>query len=649
MHNIISKYFMQKFTPPLLVFVVILVALGPITLAYAEQAPTGPSGSSELEAFFDDYLAAQMTADNVAGVTVSVVKDGQVLMSKGYGYADVTRNIPVDPKKTVFILGSLSKLFTWTAVMQLVEQGQLDLDADVNTYLDFKIPATYPEPITLNHIMAHTAGFEDNKFGQMAATPEQMTPLGEWLKAHIPARVRAPGRFSAYANYGTALAGYIIERVSGMSYDDYIEKNILTPLGMAYTTARQPIPDALNANMSKGYIFANGEYQPRPEFNVAANVAPAAAFRSTASDIARFMIAHLNDGRYGEASILQSATDQLMHRQSFSHDPHVNGMAHGFWELDMNGQEIIGHAGSHFTFNSFLMLFPAHKLGVFIASNSQGGMAFLGENYSAFQHAFVDYYFPQDLPALTPPADFAQRAGRLSGSYHMLMGRSETTPEKLFSMIMAANIQADGNSLSVALLGDNKRFVEVEPLVFRQVDDEAVIVFHEGDDGNITQSFLKSAPVTALVKSRWFETIAFNLTVLGVCVVLFLSVLIAAPVAFFIQRKRANYIPSTRLERTARWVAGLMSLLSLLLLFGVFASLFNIYDLYVGNLPVWTFIPSLSIVVALLALGTIVFTILAWIQRFWGLAERIHCTLAALAAVGFVWFMCFWNLLGKSF
>ncbi len=640
---------MRKFIQLFLALVVILATFYPISSARAEQPPADPGDPAEMEAFFNDYLATQMADNHVAGAAVAVVKDGRVLFIKGYGYADVAQKIPVDPEKTVFILGSLSKLFTWTAVMQLVEQGKLDPDADVNTYLDFKIPATYAQPITPNNLMAHNAGFEDNRFGQMKAASEPVTPLGEWLKTYIPTRVRPPGQFSAYANYSAALAGYIVERVSGMSYDEYVEKNILSPLGMTHTTSRQPIPADLEADMSQGYIFADGAYQPQPGFNVTLNAAPAGSFRSTASDMARFMITHLNDGRYGEASILQPATVQLMRRRSFSHDPRVNGMAHGFWEMDMNGQRIIGHAGSHFIFSSYLMLFPENNLGVFIAINSQGGMTFLGgQNYSCFEQAFVDRFFPQTLPILIPPADFAQRAGRFGGSYAMTMGRSETTPDRLLAMVMAIEIQTDPQGLMVPMLG-NARFVEVEPLVFRQADDDTLLVFKEDSSGKITHAFLGSSAQTALVKNRWFETPLFNLALLGVCLTLFLSFLIAAPVAFFAQRKRDTSAPPSRLARAARWSAGLVSFLSPLVLIGAFTSVFNMYGVYTGNLPLWMFIPPLSIVVALLTAGMIVFTVLAWVRRFWGLAGRIHYMLVTLAAAAFIWFMYFWNILGKSF
>lgn len=651
---------MRKLVWALLVSAIALTALCPAFIdtrqTHAEEAPFPtlsagqPVTADEMQAFFDATMESQMADYHVAGATISVVKDGEVLFTRGYGYADVVQGVPVDHENTVFILGSLSKLFTWTAVMQLAEQGKLDLDADVNSYLDFTIPDTYPQPITLNHLMAHNVGFEDRRFEQMEPASAQVDPLGKWLPAHLPTRVRPPGQFSAYANYGAALAGYIVERVSGMSYDDYVETNILFPLGMTHTTSRQPMPTALNARMSQGYRFVDGGYQPQPDLNVIANVAPAASFRSTASDMARFMIAHLSDGRSGDAGILQPVTARLMHNQSFTHDTHVNGMAHGFWEMDMNSQHIIGHAGSHFIFNSLVMLFPAHNLGVFVATNSEGGMSFVGgNNYTVFQRAFVDHFFPQNVPTVTPPADFAQHAERFSGNYGLTMGRSETTPEKLVAMLMTCNIEADKNGLVVSLLG-NAHFIQIEPLVFRKIDDDTLLVFHEDSSGNVTDAFLSLYPQSALIKNRWFETTGFNLGLLALYMVLFLSFPIIQAITFLIQRRRIDMTPAGLPARGAQLVAVLVSLLSLAVAAGAFASvILDPYNLFIGHLNAWPFVSAASIVVVLLTLAMVIFTALAWKRRFWGLPGRIHYTLVALGACGFVWFMTFWNILGKSF
>jgi hypothetical protein len=231
----------------------------------------------------------------------------------------------------------------------------------------------------------------------------------------------------------------------------------------------------------------------------------------------------------------------------------------------------------------------------------------------------------------------------------LTMGRSETTPEKLFAMLMAWDIKSDKNGLRIPVL-DNARFVEVEPLVFRQVDDDTLLVFHEDSSGNITEAFLSEYAASALIKNRWFETPTFNLILLGLCMILFLSFLIVRLGAFFVHRRRATLQPINNLNRAAQGVAGLVSFLSLGVFVGVFASLMlNPYGLFVGKLPLWTFVSIFSIVIVLLTPGMLAFTVLAWVRRFWGRAGRIHYTLTTLGTFGFVWFMYFWNILGRHF
>src|SRR5829696_7036836 len=171
-------------------------------LSTAPSQQQGPTDPAELEAFLDKLLGKEMEKHHIAGAAVSVVKDGELFFAKGYGDADVENHIPVDPERTNFRIGSIAKLFTWTAVMQLAEQGKLDLDADINTYLDFRIPDTYPQPITLKDLMTHTAGFEDLYYERLAKDPNDLLPPREWLISHMPARVRPPGKVAAYSNYG---------------------------------------------------------------------------------------------------------------------------------------------------------------------------------------------------------------------------------------------------------------------------------------------------------------------------------------------------------------------------------------------------------------------------------------------------------------
>jgi CubicO group peptidase (beta-lactamase class C family) len=584
-----------------------------------------------------------MNQNPIAGVTVSVVRDGQLFFAKGYGYADVARQIPVDPETTLFRIGSISKIFIWTAVMQLAEQGKIDLNADVNTYLDFKIPATYPQPITMIHLMAHTPGFEDLSFGMGAATPDKITPLSQWLAAHIPARVRPPGEFSSYSNYGAALAGYIVERLSGMPFDDYVDRNILQPLGMAHTTSRQPLPANLGASMSKGYKYASGAFDPKP-FDLII-VAPAGSISATAADMARFMIAHLQYGAYGEARILQEATARQMQSRLFGHDPRLNGWAYGFYEMSQNGQRVIGHGGDINAFHSLMALLPEQNLGLFISYNSVAGAGMSDELF----HEFMDRYYPALAENPTPMADAAKQAKRCAGTYQV-MRRSYTTFEKVTGLMGAPTVRAtkDG-ALVIDSPAGGARYVEVEPLVFQKVGGQEKLIFREDAHGNVKYVFLDSAPETAIEKLQWYEVPMFHYVLLGVCLLLFLTVIITAPVAFFVRRRYQDKAPQPRLARIARWLLGILSLLVFLFLAGEVAAFSNNDALVNGDAAMLKVTGGAAILLAALTVVAVLFAVLAWVRRYWGLLGRIHYTLVTLAAVGLIWFLNFWNLLGWRF
>src|SRR5215207_5185840 len=275
-HLLIIKKSMAISMPIVLALVIVLSTSGSAMGQEKKDAPDknvstapsqqqGPTDRAEMKVFLDEELGREMQKHHIAGAAVSVVKDGKLFFAKGYGYADLENKIPVDPERTNFRIGSLAKLFTWTAVMQLAEQGKLDLNADVNDYLDFRIPDTYPQPITLKDLMTHTPGFEDLYYERFAKDPNELQPPREWLISHMPARVRPPGEVAAYSSYGTALAGYIVARVSGEPYDQYIQEHILSPLGMLHTTAWPSMPPDIRANTSVGYVYEDGAFQVFPD------------------------------------------------------------------------------------------------------------------------------------------------------------------------------------------------------------------------------------------------------------------------------------------------------------------------------------------------------------------------------------------------
>jgi CubicO group peptidase (beta-lactamase class C family) len=224
----------------------------PITPPKPAGAATPQLTAEDVNAWLDGFVPISIGKNDIPGAVVVVVKDGQILTSRGYGFADVEKRKPVDPHTTLFRPGSISKLFTWTAVMQQVEQGKLNLDEDVNKYLDFKIPPRNGKPVTLRNIMTHTSGFEEQVMDLIAVDPKKYVPYDKILHRWVPKRVYDPGTTPAYSNWATALAGYIVSRVSGEPFDAYIQRHVLTPAGMKFATFQQPLPANLKPYMAEG-------------------------------------------------------------------------------------------------------------------------------------------------------------------------------------------------------------------------------------------------------------------------------------------------------------------------------------------------------------------------------------------------------------
>ncbi|HET9908456.1 MAG TPA: serine hydrolase, partial [Anaerolineales bacterium] len=580
--------------------------------------------------------------------------DGKLLFAKGYGYADVENAIPVDPEQTIFRIGSVTKLFTWTAVMQLAEQGKLDLDADINTYLDFRIPDTYPQPITLTHLLTHTPGFEDRFFEVLASDVDDLVPVREWLVSHMPARVRPPGLAAAYSNYGTSLAGYIVAQVSGQPYEQYIQENILNPLGMVNSTAQSPIPSDLLAQASVGYTYEDGAFQSFPDYLGQPAFVPAASLSASATDIARFMIAHLQDGRYSDANtpvarILEEASAQQMHTTLYTPDPRLLGNAYGFFDFSDNGQRTLGHSGESHPFNTLLLLLPDQNLGVFVSYNSEGG-GNVTNQHLGFQRAFFDHYYPAPAAAsIQPPANFTERAARFEGSYRLTRS-SYTTLEKVSTLMggtVSISDSGDGALLFTTPWGE-WRFVEVDPLYFRQVDGQFSLVFREDDQGRITHMFANVTPMFAFEKLNWYETPAFNMGLLLVSLVIFLSMILVALIRF-IRNRRPGSDPNPA-PRGARMAQGIILAISVLnLLFVVGTALWgNPFPVF-GVSMIYKIVLGLGVLSAALTVGALVYTVAAWKNNYWGIAGRAYYTLVTVAAVGFVWFLNYWNLLGWRF
>jgi len=495
-----------------------------------------------IEAFFDGIISTHMKENKSPSGTISLVYRDRIIFSKGYGYQDIEKNIPVVADQTLFRPGSVSKLFTWTAVMQLKEQGKLDLDTDVNTYLKtFSINDTYPsKPITLRHILTHTAGFEDGGLGYLIINDiEKSIPLRDAMEKYQPKRVNPPGVQTAYSNYATAIAGLIVSNISGMSFEDYIKKYIFEPLSMNYSTFKEPLPNELENNMAIGYAFEKGKYTQKP-FEIISHFGPAGALSATSTDMVNFALTFLNggsfqgnynvDGRKYTNRILQEETVTEMLTQNFSHDSRLPGMALGFYESSVNGNRLVGHGGDTQYFHSDLAIDLENDLAIFVSFSGTGG----AKVRSVIVPAFYNEFFPVDLTPLSISEDFNERANRYAGSY--LFWRSNfSTIEKIFFNLGSALTVAPSSENTIILSGQlvkylfgdaNIQFIEVDNNLFQERGGKNKIAFQENDNGEIIGMIFDSLPFMSMYKASMWKGESFNYLFIGLSVIVFLGVML---------------------------------------------------------------------------------------------------------------------------
>ena len=444
-------------------------------------AAQAPLDSASVGVWLDSLLPGALRDGDIAGAVIVLVQDGRILLQKGYGFADVGRKVPMDPVRTVVPVGSVSKLFTWTAVMQQVQRGKLDLDRDVNEYLDFRIPRAFNEPITLRHLMTHSAGFEDRAF----RTYQAPRPLREHLQGTpVPQRIFPPGEVVAYSNYGSMLAGYLVERASGQRFIEYVEGRIFEPLGMRRSSFRRPPPAAIAADLAQSYELGSGEPEALDALDhEEPSGDPSGHLMTTGADIARFMLAHLQRGRYDSVELLSPDVADLMHAPAFEPLPGANPITLGFFRGDRNRHRVIGHAGDIEAFHADLKLLPDAGVGYFLVLNSDGAShGLLGAGHlfrTALFNRFMDRLFPGPVVPELPTAPTAMEHARLvAGEYQMSRrGAGDFTEVEMLlsrvAMHLVIKAHDDGTIETPPILdferGQARRWREVGPFLWREV------------------------------------------------------------------------------------------------------------------------------------------------------------------------------------
>ena len=619
---------------------------------------TVPSQTAEaLLKRIEDTVVERMEEHKIPGVTLSVVKDGEILLSRGYGYANLEQDIPVDPERTLFRPGSVSKLLTWTAVMQLVEEERLDLDENINAYLDFEIPDHIlrnddpnPRPITLRHLMTHTPGFEDVVDGLFVLSSDGVEPLGDILATRLPSRVFPAGEILAYSNYGAALAGYIVERISGQAFEEYMEDNVLSPLEMLNSTFQQPVPDSLSHHLARGYGYWQGKFHPgRFEY---VPMAPAGSMSTTASDMAHFMIAHLSGGRFGDSRILESDTLDTMHRQHFAQHPAIHGVTLGFFEDTVNGQRVLNHSGSTMLYYSHLLLVPEEQLGLFISFSGSENSAEIMPLPRELLGVLLDGDGEGEPPTPNPSADVRGRTAGYLGEYHTTR-MTFTGAEKFVALLQAVRLEMDETGhLLASMMGQNYRFYEVEPDVYQNhgLDDQPRhlrVAFSPGPWGEP----LLTVGAMTYWRAPWFSTLPFLGGIIAVSMILMVITLLG----WTIQGIRRSLRPaSCHLtnggERAARRSAVGLMIVTLAFFLGmvyVFTDIdpaFGVPNVIFGIIsPVAHVVFALPWLMVPLALILVGFSLLAWRNRYWNVPARVHYSLLSLTGLGLIWVLLFTN------
>ncbi|MEJ8566465.1 serine hydrolase domain-containing protein [Elongatibacter sediminis] len=628
----------------------VLLLLAPVVASAATRtdASADLERPGELRAFVDALVPPLMENNNSPSGAVAIMKDGELVLARGYGWQNIERRIPVDPYRTLFRPGSVSKLFTWVAVMQQVEQGRLDLDTDVNTWLEhFRIADTFERPVTLRDLMTHTPGFDDGGMGYLIIDDaERALPLAEAMARYQPARVNPPGTFTAYSNYGTALAGLIVSNVTGTPYIEYVREHILVPLGMRDSTFEEPLPAALKNQMAASYAAAGGGYVEQP-FEIIISFAPAGAMSASVTDLARFGQAILNGGELDGRRILRPESVEAMLTRQFAQDDRLNGMGLGFYENERNGIRLLGHDGDTAWFHSELILDPAHSLVVFVSFGGGGG----GVVRSTFKNAFYDRFFPNDEMPPVPPPDFASRAGKYVGEYWFWRSNFSTI-EKAFSMADAFHVEATADdTLRLVIGADSKQYVEVETNLFRELDGDytlgggfrpRLLAFQQDSAGTITGFTMDEWPFMSLRKKPWYERLLFMQPLLWFCGGVFVATLLLR----LMRRRAIGLLPRTdrRAIDAAVWAAASH------LTVGVAAAwvLHFVAGQLRNEVPFsFKFALVLPLIATVLTAYLVYHAIGVWSgPRLGGRTVRLAHALVSFCALFMCWFYAYWNILG---
>ncbi|WP_051325910.1 serine hydrolase domain-containing protein [Glycomyces tenuis] len=597
--------------------------------------------SARIEAVVVGYVEEARAAQEIPGAAVSVVADGATVYSDGFGHADLEARTPVDPERTGFLIGSQAKLLTAQAALRLVAEGRLDLDTDVNEYLDgFQIEDAYPgRPVTLRHLLTHTAGFDDDHLvGSGGTDPAEIPDFSERIAEVQPERVRPPGASVTYSNYGFALAGYLVEAVSGVPYEDYVAEHVLAPLGMDGTTVALPYPEAIAAAKATGYAIRMGQ-NTAVDLAYADFPASGAGPVATSADMARYMAAALDaDPRLGPG-----VAEQMLARQYTEHES-LPGMGFGWEQIRVAGHDAWFKGGDFPGFHTTMFLLPEYGIGLHIAANGDG---YGGAGIDG--HALAELLAAELLPVLEAPAPEPMPGGdseQYEGQYRSsrISEHSLYKLQSLFETPVRVEAAGDGGIVTHGIWGDGVTWVQVAPGQFQRPGTWDRLVFTE--EGTIAVSGASEV----LVRTGPLESPRPHLAVLGLGVAAALIGLLWFPVAALIARRRGRVRPRTaRAASLTAWGACALVATVAVLLIGLAGepSAFQI-AVATASAPLVVLLAAATPTVPACA-AMAAFSVLAWRRRWWPKHGRVGYTILTATTVAFACIATVYNMTGPSY
>lgn len=629
------------------VSLIIFMYLNPVEI-WASNLPT-PSrintNVNDIESFADDFFTTNMARYNIPGAVFVVVKDGAVVLQKGYGYSNLEHHTIAHPSESLFRIASVTKLFSAIAILQLVEKGDIHLTDDVNQYLsDFKVSNPFTSTLTIKDLLTHTDGFEERNTRIFALNPSELIPLGELLASELKPLVNPPGSMITYGSFSTALASYIVQMKSGLRFEQYVRDYILTPLGMHHSTLEQVLsPDEMQ-RLATTYTYSSKGFEASPYLYLSTPATGGASV--TGADMGNLLIALLQRGVLNEKRVLSEDSVSQMFSRQFSAHPDLPGVTLGFFEHFENNQSALIREGSGLGVNSRIFVLEHEKLAFFVAYNTRGS-----EMNEALTSAFLDRYYPDFENMSEPSTAFGTNANITSGFYSYVHSSQYTLTKisKLLAGLLEVRANDDGSlSIKPALMGDpyggfeqSSRWIEIKPMVYEREDGFGRVYFEISDDGKKAYLYSGQGYHGSYQRMQWFQTPFFHLLI-----IVFFGLSFIASILFslksIINHKLAIWTNSIRIVIASINIIFIIASLPIMFSVGTIAGFPSIA--FVGHLNPFVLLTlALPICSTFLLVSLLFLTLRSYLStkqlNKWGLY---------FLAVGvlFSTYLGYWNLLG---